>query len=498
MICGKIAMVSICFYLHVHQPIRLRKFTFFDIGKNVDYFDKERNRFYLERVIEKSYLPTNQILLDLINETDGKFKVSFSITGTLLEQLEEYPKVLESFEKVIKTGCAELVGETYYHSLASLYSLREFIFQIKLHERKLKEIFNKKPKIFRNTELIYQNSIGRVVENLGYKAILAEGADKVLEWRSPCFLYKAKESNIILLLKHYRLSDDIAFRFSNRSWDQWPLTADKYTDWISQIKGDIVNIFMDYETFGEHQWKETGIFEFLKAFPKEAIQRGIDFVLPSEAIKRFEPVGELDFSDYVSWADTERDLTAWIGNKIQRFALNELYSLEDAILSTNDKSLIDAWRKLQTTDHFYYMCTKWFADGDVHKYFNPYDSPYEAFIIFMNILNDIKRRLKGVEEMKKEEAIKILGDFSDVFWCHDGKVFKNLYELRDGLRNMSEETYRYHVNQEKNDFSNWVRDVIRDEKLAKDLKKAKNKEDAAKIVENRIKQLEKKVLGKLL
>lgn len=490
--CGE-RMVSICFYLHVHQPLRLKRFTFFDIGKGTDYFDKEKNKFYLERVIEKSYLPTNKIILDLIQKTDGRFKISFSITGVLLEQLEEYPNVIESFEKIISTGCGEIVGETYYHSLASIYSLKEFVAQIKLQEKKLKEVFGKKPKIFRNTELVYQNQIGKIVESLGYKAILAEGADKILEWRSPCFLYKAKGSNIILLLKHYRLSDDIAFRFSNRSWSEWPLTSEKYIRWISQIQGNIVNIFMDYETFGEHQWKETGIFEFLSEFPIEAFKKGIDFVLPSEAIKKFKPISDLDFPDYVSWADTERDLSAWLGNKMQQFALNELYSLEQSVLATKDKNIIDAWRKLQTTDHLYYMCTKWFADGDVHKYFNPYDSPYEAFIIFMNILNDIKQRLRCRDEMKKEEALKILRDFTDPFWCNDGKVFKNLYELRDGLKNMSNETYLYHANSEKNDFSNWVRDVIKDEKLANNLRKARTKEEAAQIVENRIRELEKKI-----
>lgn len=490
--CGE-KMVSICFYLHVHQPIRLKRFTFFDIGKDTNYFDKEKNRLYLERIIEKSYLPTNKTILDLIQRTDGKFKLSFSITGTLLEQLEEYPHVIETFEKIISTGCAELVGETYYHSLASIYSIKEFVSQIKLHEKKLKEIFGKKPKIFRNTELVYQNQIGKIVESLGYKAILAEGADKVLEWRSPCFLYKARGSDIVLFLKHYRLSDDIAFRFSDRYWEQWPLTTEKYTGWISQIQGDIVNIFMDYETFGEHQWKETGIFEFLENFPLEALRRGIDFVLPSEAINRFSPVADLDFPEYVSWADTERDLTAWIGNKMQQFALNELYGLERAVLATKDKNIIDLWRKLQTTDHFYYMCTKWFADGDVHKYFNPYDSPYEAFIIFMNILNDIKQRLKNRYENSKEEALLILSDFSDIFWCRDGKAFKNLYELREGLRNMSDETYIFHANAHRNDFSNWVRDVVKDNKLADDLRRANNRDEASKIVDNRIKQLERKI-----
>lgn len=487
-------MVSVCFYLHVHQPLRLAKFTVFDIGKDNDYFDHEKNKMYLDRIVRKSYLPTNKVLLNLINKTNGRFKVSFSITGVLLEQLTQYPEVLQSFRDIIDTGCAELIGETYYHSLASVYSKEEFKEQIKLQEKKLKETFGKKPKIFRNTELIFQNEIGKIVEELGYKGILAEGADKILGWRSPCFLYRAKDTQIALLLKHYRLSDDIAFRFSERKWEGWPLTADKFASWINKYNGngEIVNLFLDYETFGEHQWEETGIFEFLNHFPFEVLKRGDEFILPGEAINKFKPVAEIDFPFVVSWADTERDLSAWLGNKMQQLAAKEIYSLEKDILATKDIKLIDDWRKLQTADHFYYMCTKWFTDGDVHKYFNPYESPYDAFIIFMNILNDLKLRLKrGDKKMDPEEAKRILADVAEekVFWCHDGSVFKNLIELKNALGKMSDETFSYHVNDEKNDFSNWIRDVIGDGKLAKDLLKFKDRTSTLKRIRNRINQL---------
>lgn len=392
-------MVSVCFYLHVHQPYRLNRFSVFDIGSNKDYFDREKNKMYLDRIVNKSYLPTNRILLDLINRTNGKFKVSFSITGVLLEQLAEYPEVLQSFKDIINTGCAELIGETYYHSLVCIYSEKEFKRQIKMQEKKLEEIFGTKPKIFRNTEFVFQNEIAKLVEDMGYKGILAEGADKILGWRSPCFLYKAKNSNMNLLLKHYKLSDDIAFRFSLREWSEWPLTADKFASWINNHNGSgqVVNLFMDYETFGEHQWKETGVFEFLKHFPKEVLKRGDAFLLPRESIEKFKPVAELDFPFPVSWADTERDLSAWLGNKMQQTAIKEIYSLENDILATKDMKLIENWRKLQIADHFYYMCTKWFADGDVHKYFNPYESPYEAFITFMNIVNDVKIKLETLK-----------------------------------------------------------------------------------------------------
>ena len=391
-------MPSVCLYLHAHQPVRLRRFSVFDVGSNSLYFDENRNKTYLDRIVHKSYLPTNKILLDLIRGTKGKFRVSFSITGTLLEQLEHhYPQVVESFRQLVRTGCVELISETYYHSLAYLYSKEEFIEQVNLHRKKFKDLFDYQPLVFRNTELTFNNDLAKTVQDIGYEGILAEGADHILGWRSPNFLYTAKGAQKIkLLLRNYRLSDDIAFRFSNRDWSEWPLTTEKFARWVNQVNGggEVVNLFMDYETFGEHQWEASGIFEFLKQFPYKILENpDNNFKTPSEVVKLYKPVGELDFPNIVSWADTERDLSAWLGNTMQRSAIEKLYSLEKAVRENSNLTIYNDWRKLQTADHFYYMCTKWFADGDVHKYFNPYDSPYDAFINFMNIFNDLKLRL---------------------------------------------------------------------------------------------------------
>jgi alpha-amylase len=481
----------------------LRKFSFFDIGNSSNYFDEKKNRFYIERISKKSYIPTNRILLDLIQKSDGKFKVSFSITGVLMEQLEKYaPEVIESFKEIVNTGNAELIAETYYHSLAFLASIEEFKRQVELHKRALKRVFNYKPKVFRNTELIYSNEIAKIAESMGYKAVLAEGADHILSGRSPCFLYKAKNSNVRLLLRHYRLSDDVSFRFSRRDWEGFPLTADRYAHWINMNKfnGNIVNLFMDYETFGEHQWEETGIFEFLKAFPFKVLEHGDNFMTPSEIIKSYKPVGELDVPTLVSWADIERDVSAWLGNRMQKEAMRKLYSLEKSILATKDENLIRDWRLLQTADHLYYMCTKWFADGDVHKYFNPYDSPYDAFITFMNIMNDVNFRIQRVlaqrgDKMRKRVIHTFLQDVPEdkMFWCVDGRVFRNLRELAAALKDMSDETFRYHVNDHKNDFSNWIKDVIGDSTLARNLLNVKDRKKAEKLVNKRIISIEKRL-----
>jgi len=315
--------------------------------------------------------------------------------------------VIDSFVELSKTGCIEFLSETYHHSLSFLYSKEEFMRQVKKHKAKIKELFNQKPKIFRNTELIYNNELAHYVEQMGYKGILAEGADHVLGWRSPNFVYKAKTTNNLkLLLKNYKLSDDIAFRFSNRGWKEWPLSAEKFSAWLDAAEGTTINLFMDYETFGEHQWEDTGIFNFMRQLPKELVKKNIFFKTPSNLIQE-QPVAELDIHHTVSWADLERDLSAWLGNKMQHAAINELYAMEKNILNSNDKSLIESWRRLQTSDHFYYMCTKWFSDGDVHKYFNPYDSPYESYMSFMNILNDIALRLrkKNNKELPKNVVV---------------------------------------------------------------------------------------------
>ena len=397
-------MASVCFYFQVHQPFRVKRFRFFDIAQGQKYFDAHNdpsvdNKKILKKVAEKCYLPMNALLLKLIKKYPD-FKVSFSISGVALEQFEkDAPEVLESFQKLVKTGNVELISETYYHSLSFLYSRTEFRSQIELHKKTLKRLFKKAPVVFRNTELIFNNELAQEVEQLGYKGIIAEGADFILDWRSPNFLYRPKGcQDIKLLVKNYQLSDDIAFRFSNKGWKEWPLTTEKFTHWINQVNGngEVINLFMDYETFGEHQWADTGIFDFMEALP-EAVYRNKDndFVTPSEAIERYEVRGELDYPHFVSWADTERDLSAWLSNAIQHDAIQRIYALEKDVLDLKDTDLLHDWRKLQTSDHFYYMCTKWFADGDVHKYFSPYESPYEAFIAYMNAVHDLKLRIEN-------------------------------------------------------------------------------------------------------
>lgn len=396
-------MVSVCFYFQVHQPYRLRKYPVFDIGSDHKYFNEPKNEEIARKVAAKCYLPANKMMLDLIKQSGGRFKVSYSITGVALEQFEKYcPPVIESFKKLAETGFVEMLDETYYHSLSFLYSKEEFRNQVMMHRKKINELFGLKPKVFRNTELIYNNELAGFVEEMGYKGILAEGADHILGWRSPNFVYRPKGSSMSLLLKNYKLSDDIAFRFSEKSWAGYPLTAPKYSQWINKINGNgnLVNLFMDYETFGEHQWEDKGIFEFLKHLPNEVMKHpDNDFITPSEAIKRYKPVAELDIPHAVSWADVERDLSAWCGNKIQQEAIKQLYLFENRVKQSGDELLIEDWRKLQISDNFYYMCTKWFNDGDVHKYFNPYDSPYDGFIAFMNILNDFSIRLEEYEKV---------------------------------------------------------------------------------------------------
>lgn len=383
-------MTSICFYFQVHQPVRLNRFNMFS---NAPYFNDEKNKHIFERVSNKCYLPTNKILLDLIEENKGKFKVAFSLTGIFVEQCQKFaPQVIESFKKLADTGNVEFLSETYYHSLSALFSQKEFEEQINLHNNLIKDMFGQKPEVFRNTEAMYSNSIAKTIENLGYKGIITEGHEKVLSWRSSNYLYRpANCEKLVTLLRNYKLSDDIGFRFSAKWWEEYPLTADKYAAWLSRCEGDCVNLFIDYETFGEHQWQDTGIFEFLKYLPSEVLKYGhLNFKTPSEVVKDFKPVGNIDVPNIISWADIDRDASAWLENDMQKFAFDQMVSLEEKVRSNPE--LLRIWRLLQTSDHFYYMCTKWFADGDVHKYFNPYDAPYDAFLNYMNVLQDVRSR----------------------------------------------------------------------------------------------------------
>jgi alpha-amylase len=397
---------SIVLYLHVHQPYRIRRYTALDSGNRHDYFNAPydsptSNERILKKVAEKSYIPTNRRLLGIMQREPG-FKLSLSITGTVLEQLERWsPEALQSFKELVQTGRVEIVGETYHHSLAFFYSRSEFEAQVAQHKALVEKLFGQTPKVFRNTELAYNNDVAYWADKAGYLGVLAEGWDPILGWRSPDYVYRPSYTeHIRLLMKNYKLSDDIAFRFGDRNWSEWPLTADKFAYWLSEDEhATNFNLFMDYETFGEHQWDDTGIFEFLEHLPSEWLKTNDHaFMTVSEACTSYEPVDYVDVPHTITWADTERDLSAWLGNRIQQQAITALYDLHDKILGTNDANLLQDYRRLQTSDHFYYMCTKWFNDGDIHAYFSPYDSPYEAYMNFMNAYHDLRFRLaeKGI------------------------------------------------------------------------------------------------------
>jgi len=392
---------AIVLYLHVHQPYRIRHYTVFDSGIDHNYFDADfdaqtSNERILKKVAEKSYLPTNARLLQLLRD-NPQFKLSLSITGTVIEQLERWsPEALDSFKELCATGRVEIVAETYHHSLAFFYSRAEFEMQVEMHKRKVQAVFGQTPQVFRNTELCYNNEVANWADKAGYKGVLAEGWDPILNWRSPNYVYRPTYTDRIrLLMKNYKLSDDIAFRFGDQNWSEWPLTADKFSHWLSEDKNATnFNLFMDYETFGEHQWSESGIFDFLSHLPVEWLKTaGNTFMTVSEVIDSFEPVDQVDVPNTITWADTERDLSAWLGNALQTSSIQALYDLQAAVIKTGDLALIDDWRRLQTSDHFYYMCTKYFNDGDIHAYFSPYKTPYEAYINFMNAYHDLKFRL---------------------------------------------------------------------------------------------------------
>lgn len=393
-------MRTICFYFQVHQPFRIKPYRFFDIGEDHHYWDDYSNRSIMRKVAQKCYIPMNNLLLEMIHKYKGAFKVSFSISGTCLDQLEAYaPDVLESFQRLVATGHVELLSETDGHALCSLKSKKEFHHMVKSHQEKIKRLFHGyEPKVFRNTELIYSDNIGEMVAELGYEGILTEGAKHVLGWKSPNYVYQnAKNPNLKVLLKNFQLSDDIAFRFGNKTWADYPLTTDKFVNWINAIpqEEEVLNLFMDYETFGEHQWAETGIFEFMRSLPDAVFKHtNFNFSTPSEILKGAKTVGKINVPIPISWADEERDLTAWLGNDLQDEAFAKLYELEDQVNAIDDAEIQRDWKYLQTSDHFYYMCTKFFSDGDIHSYFSPYETPYEAFINYMNVLSDFILRLK--------------------------------------------------------------------------------------------------------
>lgn len=403
-------MASICFYFQVHQPKRLRKYSYFDIGNNHYYEDDENNRNILLKIAHKCYIPTCTLLLMLIKKYPNVFKISFSLSGVFIEQCQRFcPEVLDWFKKLVDTEQVEILNETYYHSLSFIFSKDEFRRQVVMHRQLIDEIFDYKTTTFRNTELIYNNELAQVVESMGYNAILAEGADKILGWKSPNYVYTPEGCDEIkLLLRNYSLTDDIAFRFSEKNWCEHPICANKYANWLHSLHGqaDLINLFMDFETFGEHHWKDSGIFNFLHNLPEYILKHPeYDFVTPKEVANRFSAVGSLNVPQFISWADLDRDLSAWYGNHLQEDALQSIYALAKEVYTLQDPFLTDIWRSLLTSDHFYYMCTKYDADGDVHKYFSPYSGPYEAYINYQNVVSDFimvlgerKKQLQSVTE----------------------------------------------------------------------------------------------------
>lgn len=391
-------MKAICFYFQIHQPFRLKRYRFFDIGNDHYYYDDFANDDIVTRIAHNSYIPAAESLLKMIEESKGKFRCALSITGTALEQFEQYvPEFIDLLKKLVATGCVEILGETYAHSLSSLIDIEEFVAQVRAHDAKVSELFGVKPRVFRNTELIYCDDLAPVIYDMGFKGCITEGAKHILGWKSPNYVYSAASCpKLKLLLKNSKLSDDITFNFSNTEWDAYPLTADKYIDWIASTPADeqIVNLFMNLETFGSMQPRESGIFQFLEALPRFAAERGIDFVTPSDAISRLKPVGELSVMHPISWADEARDTSAWLGNKLQDSVFNKLYSVAERVRMCDDRRLKQDWNYLQTSDHFYYMSTKHMADGAIHSHFSPYDTPFQAFTNYMNVLSDFLVRVE--------------------------------------------------------------------------------------------------------
>ncbi len=431
---------TISLYFQVHQPIRLKQYRFFDIGNNDYYYDDYLNESIINRVATNCYLPANKILLKKLKQHEGKFRVAFSLSGVLIDQLKLYtPEVLESFKELAQTGMVEFLSETYSHSLISLQNKDAFLSEVKKHSDLIKSTFGLKPTTFRNTELIYSDSIGESISQLGFKTILTEGVERILKWRSPNYVYQHPTvPDVRLLLRNHKLSDDIGFKFGDIKWEEWPLTSSKYVKWIRESdQCDVINIGLDYESFGEHQKAHSGIFKFLEELPDEALNYGdIRFSLPSEVANENKPKADFSAPDPVSWADQERDTSAWLGNEMQKEAFNKLYALSEKTERCDDIKLKKDWGYLQTSDHFYYMATKFFSDGEVHAYFNPFNTPYEAFINYMNVLNDFKIRL---ERSIKNKKIKANVPIEDILKDIIGNNKIDRRSLKEALSKMQED-----------------------------------------------------------
>ena len=412
-------MKSVNLIFQIHQPFRYRKYRFFDIGKDDYYYDDFANETILRKVADKCYLPANKIILEQIKKHQGNFKVTYSLSGIVLEQFKLYaPEVITSFSELAATGCVEFLSETYANSLVSLADGKMFEEQVIAHDNMIWDLFGQRPSVFRNTELIYSDEIGDLVYRMGYEAMITEGAKHILGWKSPNFVYcNALNPRLKVLMRNYRFSDDISFRFSNTGWNEFPLTAEKYAGWMKSLpkEEEIINIFINYETFGQLQPKSSGIFDFFSHLPDMVMKtKELEFATPAEVIKKLQPVSAIHVPQPISWADEERDLTAWLGNELQKEAFDKLYQMKERMRDCTDKRMQKDWNYLQTNDHLYYMCTKFFSDGEVHKFFNPYANPYEAFINYMNVLSDFSLRLNAlVPKNAKDREIAKLKEIID-------------------------------------------------------------------------------------
>lgn len=426
-------MKSVCLNFQIHQPFRYRKYRFFDIGNDAYYYDDFANETFMRKVADHVYLPANKIIHDLIIKHKGAFKVAFSLSGTVLDQFKLYaPEVIDSFAHLAATGCVEFLSETYANSMASLKDGDLFESQVKAHDDLIEELFGYKPKVFRNTELIYSDEIGDRVQKMGFEAMITEGAKHVLGWKSPNYLYcNTINPRLKVLMRNFRFSDDLSFKFSNKGWSEYPLTAEKYAGWMVALpkEEEVVTIFINYETFGQLHTKKSGIFDFLKHLPEAVLKTGkLKFATPSEVVASLQPISSVHVLYPISWADEERDLSAWLGNELQKEAFEKLYRLKDRMALCQDATLLKDWNYLQTIDHFYYMCTKFFSDGEVHKYFNPYGTPYEAFINYMNILSDFKIRLNAV--IPEDEKHQELESLRELFQANSKKLELAEQELK--------------------------------------------------------------------
>jgi len=516
-------VTDICLMFEAHQPLRLNHNFHSDLlarpsVKKKDlvdlYFNQRLNRHVFERVARKCYFPSNSIILEQIDKYKRgrkKFKVAYGISGVLIEQCERWnPDLLDSFKQLVESGCVELLDQPYYHSLASLYGTNrsEFVEQIKMHRQLVKDLFNYEPKVVENTECLYNNAIAKTVEGLGYEATVTEGVERILRWRSPNYVYRAKDCHLRVLLRNYRLSDDIGFRFSSTWWGEWPLTAEKYASWLATTSGQVIVLFVDYETFGEHHWSESGIYDFLRWLPGEVIKWDhLDWHTPSEVVQRHTPVGEIDVQDFntVSWADLERDPSAWIDNPMQTLCFESLKGLEQPVKATEDEDLIRLWRYLQMSDHLYYISIKGGGPGDVHCYFNPCGSPIEAFAVYSRVLSDLETRVTSELEKPELSAKRILRrlptgrgfTFFNKFDQPTEWTVQSLEEFYSTLKVVSPKSIRFHMKQ--GDFERWLRQVVGDEDLADKMAEISNKRLSGKehrkiildVVKTRIGELKK-------